>query len=71
MWWIPEQRIETFEHRLDRSKPVGEILVDARGYGIVAACGFEYMQVMVDRIFEPRETSIVEERRLQRDVSER
>src|SRR5947209_16299556 len=51
------------------TQPVSEILVDAGGYGIVAACRLQWMQMVIDRIVQSREASIVEEGRLQAHVS--
>src|SRR5437870_13807081 len=68
---VPQQWIEPCEHGLEGTQPVSEILVDAGGYGIVAACRLEWMQMVIDRIFQSREASIVEEGRLQAHVSKR
>src|SRR5262249_4207453 len=60
-----------FEHRPDRSKAMGQVSVDAHRYRIIPASGLDCMQVVVDRILKTRKTSVVEERGLQCNISQR
>src|SRR4029453_16523031 len=50
---------------------VAKIIVHARLLRIVVSCRIEHIQMMADRILDARHRPVVEERRLQRGVTQR
>src|SRR5262249_25680751 len=67
---MEQQGIKTLKDRLDGPAPISQVAVDACRYRIIFQSRFECVQVMVNGIFQPGETSIVKECRLERDVSQ-
>ncbi len=66
-----KQRIDACQHRLDRPEPEAKVLVDAGARRVVVPRRAGHVEVVANRVLEPRERAVVEEGRLQRHVAQR